>query len=276
MTIFCTFVSLFFAYFIAKHYKISGSNVYLSLFMEQGRVSGSNSGEKLPYRLYVPGTVAKGEKIPLIVVLHGAYSRGDENIRQMDHRVRKFVSREFQEIQPAYVVAPQCPVKLEWNDLQPSPPPYLNYVMDNGPPSWRLRLISKLVHQLSELYSVDASRVYITGESMGATGTWEMLFRFPEIFAAAVILNGRADPDIADTIAQTPVRSFHGRGDIIAPVENSREMARALTGAGGDIKFTELDGGHSISRIADTREMYRWMIEKRLSGNREREKTKPE
>ena len=44
-----------------------------------------------------------------------------------------------------------------------------------------------------KLFSVDDNRVYLTGESMGGWGTWNVATRHPELFAAIAPVFGGVD-----------------------------------------------------------------------------------
>src|SRR5260370_5324016 len=47
------------------------------------RVSADKTGNKMPYRLFVPANYDAGQKYPLIFWLHGAAGRGSRNLQQI-------------------------------------------------------------------------------------------------------------------------------------------------------------------------------------------------
>lgn len=214
----------------------------------------------LPYRLYEPHGRAEGRKFPLVVVLQASGGRGEENVRQLSESVDRLLSEELQHIEPAYVLAPQCPAGLEWNNAEPSSPPYVNYSMEKMSVSWRQTILIELINFLLKNKQIDETRIYLTGMSMGGTGAWDTLYRFPGYFSAAVILNGRSDPAAAGLIGRTPIWSFHGVDDPVAPIENSQKMVAALQAENAIIKFTELNAGHGIAYQSYTPDVYRWMM----------------
>jgi len=96
------------------------------------RVYEDSQGHKLPYRLFVPRCDIPRphpESFPLILFLHGAGERGDDNVAQLRHaQVLRFVSDEVQARQPCMLVAPQCPkehkwVEVPWNFKEPHATP---------------------------------------------------------------------------------------------------------------------------------------------------------
>jgi len=71
------------------------------------RVYRNAEGESIPYRLFVPSAYDPQKKYPLVLFLHGAGERGDDNEAQLIHpEVLRFVCDEAN---PCFLVAPQCP-----------------------------------------------------------------------------------------------------------------------------------------------------------------------
>jgi predicted peptidase len=96
--------------------------------------------------------------------------------------------------------------------------------------------------------------------SMGGEGSWDALTYYPDLFAAALILNGAGDPRAMGRVTKLPIRFYHGRADKITPVANSRELAQinrnarqvfdriAREAASHDISKAEL--WHAVGRHA--------------------------
>ena len=104
----------------------------------------------------------------------------------------------------------------------------------------------ELIPALQKEYSIDAKRIYLTGLSVGGYGTWDLLARKPDLFAAGVPVCGGGDESTAGKIAKIPIRVFHGDLDSAVPVSRSRTMVEALKKAGGHPKYTEYAGvGHN-------------------------------
>jgi len=72
-------------------------------------------GGKLMYRLYTPKGATAENRLPLLLFLHGAGERGDDNAAQLKHGVKQMVA--LQEKYPCYIVAPQCPKGKKWNEV---------------------------------------------------------------------------------------------------------------------------------------------------------------
>ena len=137
---------------------------------------------------------------------------------------------------------------------------------EDGPRSlWHRELgsgYSAMVDAMQKEFSIDADRIYVTGLSMGGFGTWDVIQRHPERFAAAVPICGGGDPAHAEQIAQVPIWAYHGDNDAVVKVERSRDMIAAIKDSGGTPRYTELPGvGHDSWTAAYTSpDLYAWMF----------------
>ena len=101
-----------------------------------------------------------------------------------------------------------------------------------------LTLISDLISTLH----IDTNRIYLTGYSMGGEGTFDMIARQPDLFAAAAPVCPVADTSNAHLIKHICTWTFHGAEDKVNDVTYSRMMVAALKRQGGDHKYTEYLG----------------------------------
>jgi predicted peptidase len=234
----------------------------------EGEVFHASDGGRLPYRLLKPPgcSMSAPQRLdyPLVVFLHGAGERGDDNQRQLVHGMNEFASDPIRKNFPCFVVAPQCPEDQQWVDT----PWYLDSHRMAAEPTPVLRWTLELVQDLTDRYPVDPNRIYLTGLSMGGFGVWEVLARQPARFAAAVIVCGGGDPATAAEIARIPVWVFHGDQDPEVLPQRSREMIRALQQAGGSPRYTEYPNtGHdSWSPTYRDHQMYAWLFAQRLGA----------
>ncbi len=228
----------------------------------------SSSGDRLPYRLLKPSANSSsdsaGPNYPLVVFLHGAGERGDDNQVQLLHGVREFATDAVRQRYPAFVVAPQCPQDQQWVDTPWSAPSHRMAAEPTPAMSWTFELIE----HLAERFPIDGNRIYLTGMSMGGFGVWEALARRPARFAAGVIVCGGADLATASTIAHVPVWVFHGERDTDVLPQRSREMVHALQLAGGTPRYTEyVDvGHHSWLQTFRDPNMVAWLFAQRLNA----------
>jgi predicted peptidase len=201
--------------------------------MLETHVYKDKDGKTLPYRLLKPEHYDPKMKYPLVLFLHGAGERGKDNDKQLVHGVAEFAKKENREKYPCFLIAPQCPTGAGWSD----------FMAKKGAPSKGQaepgRLAVDLVQAIQKEFSIDPSRLYITGLSMGGYGTWDIISRHPDMFAAAVPICGGGDPMQAEKFSKMPIWVFHGGKDPVVKPERSREMVEAIKKAGGEAKYTE-------------------------------------
>lgn len=218
-------------------------------------------GGTLNYREFIPTGLEAGKKYPLVVFLHGAGERGDDNTAQLIHGVKNFVTDAAQKASPCFVIAPQCPKDQTWASIDRTQ----DKATLKPEPSAPLSLVLQLIDRLQKDHPIDADRLYITGLSMGGYGTWDLLMRHPDKFAAGVPVCGGGDVSRADAIATIPIWVYHGAKDEAVPVERSRELVDALKAAGGKPHYTEYpEVGHDSwnGAYADA-EMMAWLFQQK-------------
>lgn len=168
-----------------------------------------------------------------MLFLHGAGERGRDGRLQTTVGIGPQIARQPERF-PLAVVMPQCPTGANWST-----------------PEVEQLTLKALDDCSAELHS-DRSRIYLTGLSMGGYGTWMIGARYPERFAALAPICGGGDPALATALKSMPIWAFHGALDEVVPACKSREMVKAVKGAGnGRIQYTEYeDGLHNVWDLA--------------------------
>ena len=204
--------------------------------------SFSHNNHTLPYRYLEPQNIKLNKKYPVVLFLHGAGERGTDNEAQLLHCSGQFLNPDVRDRYPAYVFFPQAPQGAFWSN--PDRLTELSQAMFAavGEPSWQLQTIKAMVDSISQLPNVDPKRIYIMGISMGAMATYELCWRYPHLFAAAVPICGGADINRLANAAGIPWRIYHGDADKVVPVIFSRTAYRTLKNAGAKIIYREFAG----------------------------------
>ena len=183
----------------------------------------------MPCRIMTPLTVDANKDYPVIVSLHGAGGKGNNNKKQLKDWNHQLADEQRRKDFPCYVVAPQADEL--WN-------------------SGHLRKIKGVINTLT---SVDMSRIYILGHSMGGHGTYIFAQIDPEFFAAAAPSAGsglrRSEPFInPEKIKDLPIWAFHGDKDGVCPIEKDQAVFDEMKRLGGNMKLTIWQGdNHGVS-----------------------------
>jgi predicted peptidase len=201
-----------------------------------------NQGDTLPYRIMYPPDFDEAGKYPLLLFLHGAGERGNDNEKQLVHGGSLFSDPSIRKNFPAVVVFPQCSENDWWARMKgfvENDESRIFNFSSKGPPTPSMRLVLKLLDELLGEPYIDNDRVYLGGLSMGGMGTFDLVSLKPRTFAAAFPICGGGNPGTAGKISRvTSFWIFHGAEDDVVDPEYSAVMAEALKKHKGKVKFT--------------------------------------
>lgn len=186
-------------------------------------------GTPTKYVVYVPKEYRSGTPHPAILFLHGAGETGTDGRKQTAVGLG-----------PAIRQAPAA-----WNFI---------VLFPQAPPTGAVRerwmaheeLVLAILEAARKEYSIDETRLYATGLSMGGFGTWRLAAKHPKLFAAIAPICGGGDPAEAARLKDVPIWAFHGDQDKAVPHTLSVQMVEAVKAAGGNPKLTIYPGvGHN-------------------------------
>ena len=212
--------------------------------------------EKVPYRaIETPGR-RNGEKIPLIVFLHGDWQDGTDNVSQLagyGNGSMELIDQAIDGGVPLVYAAPQT-TGAYW------PPARVEAVVRDALARW----------------PIDPRRVILTGISDGGTGVWDALKTWPQCFAAGVPMSGMTELTGLSTIRDVPQWIFHGDKDNDTDIEKgyggamvgSRAVVRALREIGGHPRYTEYPNEQHViwHRAYGEPALLPWMLDQRVRG----------
>jgi len=208
-----------------------------------------SQNDTLPYRILLPENYNPNKSYPLVVFLHGAGERGNDNELQLIHGSFLFKSKEFRQKHPAIVVFPQCPKNSYWASVQKNQiqKKEKKFKFQKKLGTYRTQeLLELFLKDLEKLYKIDTTRRYIGGLSMGGMGTFELVARMPNYFAAAFAICGGGNPSWSKTLSSTPFWIFHGSNDLIVSYSYSKRMFRNMKRYNKETRFTTYEGvGHN-------------------------------
>ncbi len=164
----------------------------------------------LPGRLYIPpeATADPTTPRPFILFLHGGGEEGTNNTSQINSNIDNLLAEA--KLKGAYLYAPQS--TSDWSSIT-----LTNNVMT-------------MIDRAAASMDVDPTRIYITGLSNGGGGTWNMLSRYPEEFAAAIPISGIAPASdfVASHLLHAPILAFHARDDTVVSVGTTHNVLNAI------------------------------------------------
>ena len=215
------------------------SNIYtqnLNLFEDEIFV---NEKDTLNYRILKPLDYDPNQKYPVHLFLHGAGERGFNNSSQLMYVDRLFLKKENREHYKSWIILPQCPTNDRWPSLSSDSEWNNNFENKITGPNKSLKLVMELMDRFIEKKQVNKQKVYVSGLSMGGMGTFEILYRRPNMFAAATPICGNGIAAFAKQYAnKVSIWIFHGSDDKVVQPKHSLKMANAIIESGGSPKMT--------------------------------------
>lgn len=192
-----------------------------------------------PYIAYIPDNISSHPA--LLIQLHGAGERGSGGAdleKVLVHGFSKIANDD--NLKDCVLIMPQCPEDTFWVA--------------------RIESIKKFVDEMITTYSVDTSRVYICGLSMGGFGTWYTAMAYPELFAAIIPCCGGGMAWNAQLL-KMPVWAFHGLADTVVSPSQTMEMVEQLKNVNPNLKYNFYEGvGHDSWEYAFTEETLNWIL----------------
>ncbi len=202
-------------------------------------------GIESKYALFVPGIAPGVKALPAILYLHGAGGRGSDGRSLLANGLARAIEQRGADF-PFVAIFPQARADECWRA---------------GTPGGNRALA--ILDQVRSEYPIDSNRIALTGHSMGGEGTWSLGASEPQRWAAIVPIAHGANSGLARSLKDLPCWCFHGDADEVIPVEQSREMIRAIQAAGGRPLYQELPGrDHNgcPDRVYTLPELWEWLL----------------
>lgn len=251
-------------------FMVDSSDEETELMFEMiGQMEESVSGHQLRYLIQIPTSEPPAAGWPVVLFLHG-YGECGENIAKVRVHGPPKLTEQIGELSSCIIISPQCP-KDSW---------------------WRVEALKALMDEIvADRADVDSQRLYVTGLSMGGYGSWSLLSRYPDYFAAAIPICGGGDPlrrtknrppqkigivnefdpDGLRRAANVPIWTFHGTEDRAVPIEETERLVELLREAGSQtIRYTVYEGaGHVAAweKAYEDPRVWKWLFAQRRNGD---------
>ncbi|MBE6125327.1 MAG: hypothetical protein E7186_03255 [Erysipelotrichaceae bacterium] len=137
---------------------------------------------KYEYNLFVPDSYDGNRKYPLVLFIGDATSKGDDYHVSLELGLGPvcWLDEGIQRDDPCFVLVPVFP--QAGRNANGS---YVQFPMTD--------VYYQMCKEVEKNYSIDQERIYTTGQSMGCMNSYELMFRYPHYFAAALCVSGHWD-----------------------------------------------------------------------------------
>lgn len=145
------------------------------------------TGIELAYSLYVPADYDESQVYPLVMFIPDSTGAGKsaQQIVEQYYGADVWVTDESQGQNPCFVLAPAFSETV---------------VDDNWNVSSQVEVAVNLIDDLQQTYSIDADRLYTTGQSMGCMTSLYLNATHPDLFAASIYVSGQWDPSVLEPL----------------------------------------------------------------------------
>ena len=204
------------------------------------------TGETIPYAVFVPSTLNENEAAPLIVSLHGLG-------RSHDWLMGYHGLLDQAEANGYIVVTPLGYIRRGW---------YGSRALDDMDDARRSEQdVMNVLQLMRDEFNVDSNRIYLWGHSMGGAGTYHIAAKYPDLFAGLGVAAPAPEADapmtkILESIQHLPILVLQGDEDTAVPVERTRAWVAKMQELGMQYVYVEIPGGdHSLLISQDKNNM---------------------
>lgn len=194
------------------------------------------TGKALKYNLFVPKNYDKNKSYPMVMFIHDAGVTSNETKATLIQGLGAVIwaTPSEQAKHECFVLAPQYAGAT---------------VNDNSETTDDLDTTVSLINSLESQYSIDKNRLYTTGQSMGCMSSIALNIKYPDLFAASLLVAGQWDPTVVSPLAKDKLWIIVSEGDVKAfPGMNA--ITATLDKAGAKISRATWDGRASAAEFA--------------------------
>ncbi len=136
--------------------------------------------DPFPYNLYIPKDQKADELYPLVVFIPDAGVNGEEAKIALAQGIGATVwaQEDWQEKHKCYVLAIQVTKRI-------------HLTRDSSTVAEEFEVIKELIDKIVAENNIDTNRIYLTGQSQGCMASCELNLRYPDYFAASLLVSGQ-------------------------------------------------------------------------------------
>nr|WP_321402113.1 alpha/beta hydrolase-fold protein [uncultured Desulfobacter sp.] len=177
------------------------------------------NNEKLMYNLFIPKDYDPAKTYPMVLFIHDAGAVSNNPVETLTQGLGAVVwaTPAAQDRHECFVLAPQYDCVI---------------VGDSSKTTEQVDMTVDLIKALMKTYSIDPSRIYNTGQSMGGMTSIAMDIKYPDLFAASFLVACQWDAAKVAPMASMPLWIIVSQGDTKAsPGQDKITGALAKLGA---------------------------------------------
>jgi len=161
------------------------------------------TGKLLRYNLFIPKNYDSRKTYPMVLFIHDAGVTSAETKTTLIQGLGAtiWVAPSEQAKHECFVLAPQ------YNEVM---------VNDQSETSNDLDIVVNLITDLESRYTIDKNRLYTTGQSMGCMSSIALNIKYPDLFAASLLVAGQWDPAKVPVMAKDSLWIIVSEGDLKA------------------------------------------------------------
>lgn len=197
------------------------------------------AGNTLQMRLNTPEKPVA--QLALVVFLHGAGERGNDNRFQLKH-LNGWLQQcgNAGALDSVVFLAPQCPAGQKWVDVDWKDTIY--HFPDTA--NLAMRQVLQAIDSLQKQYQIPNQQVYLIGMSMGGIGVIQLAHLNPGRFGGIACICGGVDLTNL-SLKNEPIWFFHGLADKLVRPKSVKQFCSENAGK-ETIRFTPYEGvGHN-------------------------------
>jgi predicted peptidase len=214
----------------------------------------------IPYNIFIPKDYDEKKRYPLVMFIADASANSDDPFLPLVQGLGAVIwaTPEEQAKHPAFVLAPQIPHGI-------------HLMSDNFTALPELETIKDLLDDVVSRYSIDKNRIYTTGQSQGCMASCELNVRYPDYFAASLLVSGQWNPEsmaaklvkknLFIALSEGGPREFPGMNAVTSALEAAgAKVARATLNArkskeelNADVKKLIATGANILYAVYDAK-----------------------
>ncbi len=202
----------------------------------------AKTGNTLKYNLFVPKNYDKNKSYPLVMFIHDASVTGSETKATLTRCLGAVIWAipSEQAKHECFVLAPQYDGRT---------------VNDHSEATDMLDTTVNLIHSIASQYRLDKNRLYTTGQSMGCMMSIAMNIKYPDLFAASLLVAGQWDANAMSVLAHKNMWIIVAEGDTKAFPGMNASLA-VMEAAGAKISRAKWNArAGELEKAANVRKM---------------------